>query len=62
MWIYRIVRATLRDIGYTDSRRHGLYASVLTALEEQSSDIALGVDRSSNPEWRQVDIGAATRA
>jgi len=60
--IPKIVRATLRDIGYTDSR-FGMdcnAASVLTALEEQSSDIALGVDRSleSKESGGKWDIGA----
>jgi S-adenosylmethionine synthetase len=46
--VQRIARDTVRRIGYTDSR-HGFDANsiaVLVALNGQSPDIALGVDRS----------------
>lgn len=42
----RVVRDTVRDVGYTDSR-YGFdadSAAVLLAINEQSADIALGVD------------------
>ena len=41
-----IVRKTVRDIGYTDASYGFDYktCSVLTAIDEQSSDIAMGVD------------------
>jgi S-adenosylmethionine synthetase len=45
--IPRIVRETIRDIGYTDPA-YGFdweTCSVLTCIDEQSKDIALGVDR-----------------
>jgi S-adenosylmethionine synthetase len=45
--IPRIVRDTLRDIGY-DRAKYGFDAdtcSVMTAIDEQSADIAQGVDR-----------------
>lgn len=45
--IPKIVRATIKEIGYTEPK-YGFdcdNCSVLTAIEEQSADIALGVDR-----------------
>jgi S-adenosylmethionine synthetase len=45
--IPKIVRATIQEIGYTHAK-YGFDSSncsVITAIEEQSSDIALGVDR-----------------
>jgi len=44
--IPRIIRATIRDIGYTDAR-YGFdheTCAVVTAIDEQSPDIAMGVD------------------
>ncbi|MGI6412176.1 MAG: methionine adenosyltransferase [Syntrophomonadaceae bacterium] len=46
--IPRVVRTTIRDIGYTRAK-YGFDAetcAVLTSVDEQSSDIAMGVDRS----------------
>lgn len=44
--IPRLVRETVKDIGYTDARSGFDYetCAVLTAIQEQSSDIAMGVD------------------
>ncbi len=45
--IPKVVRATIREIGYTEAK-YGFDSencSVLTAIEEQSADIALGVDK-----------------
>ncbi|MBM6804724.1 methionine adenosyltransferase, partial [Mediterraneibacter glycyrrhizinilyticus] len=45
--IPKIVRDTIRDIGYTNAE-YGFDAdtcSVITAIDEQSPDIAMGVDR-----------------
>ena len=45
--IPKVVRETIREIGYTEAK-YGFdcdNASVLTAIEEQSADIALGVDK-----------------
>ncbi|MFA6305607.1 MAG: methionine adenosyltransferase [Candidatus Gracilibacteria bacterium] len=44
--IPKIVRKTIKDIGYTDATYGFDYkaCSVLTAIDEQSADIALGVD------------------
>lgn len=45
--IPKVVRSTIREIGYTDAK-YGFdcdNCSVLTAIEEQSSDIAMGVDK-----------------
>ena len=45
--IPKVVRETIREIGYTRAK-YGFdcdNASVLTAIEEQSADIALGVDK-----------------
>ncbi len=52
----RIVRNTLRRIGYTRAK-YGFDAdtcAVLTAIEEQSPDIALGVDRSLEAKEGQI--------
>lgn len=52
----RIVRNTLRRIGYTRAK-YGFDAdtcAVLTAIEEQSPDIALGVDRSLEAKEDQI--------
>jgi S-adenosylmethionine synthetase len=51
-----IARQTIKEIGYdkSDYGFDGNYAAVLTAIEEQSSDIALGVDSSTD----QKSIGA----
>jgi S-adenosylmethionine synthetase len=45
--IPKIVRETVREIGYTDATIGFDYetCSVLTSIDEQSADIALGVDR-----------------
>ena len=45
--IPKIVRATIRDIGYTDAAYGFDYetCAVLTSIDEQSTDIALGVDK-----------------
>ena len=45
--IPQIVRSVLQDIGYTDPRYGFDYQScgVITAIQEQSSDIAMGVDK-----------------
>jgi len=45
--IPKVVRATIKQIGYTEAK-YGFdcnNASVLTAIEEQSPDIAMGVDK-----------------
>lgn len=45
--IPKVVRSTIKNIGYTDAK-YGFdcdNCSVLTAIEEQSSDIAMGVDK-----------------
>lgn len=62
--IQNIVRNTVREIGYTRAK-YGFDAetcSVLTAINEQSQDIALGVDKSfeakSGASDRYDEIGA----
>ena len=45
--IPKVVRATIKEIGYTEAK-YGFdcnNASVLTAIEEQSPDIAMGIDK-----------------
>jgi S-adenosylmethionine synthetase len=45
--ISKVVRSTIKDIGYTEAK-YGFdcdNCSVITAIEEQSPDIALGVDK-----------------
>ena len=55
----RIVRDTVKDIGYTNSE-YGLsweYMSVLSSIHEQSLDIAIGVDENKNKEQGAGDQG-----
>ncbi len=57
--IPRIVRETVRDIGYTRAK-YGFDAdtcAVITSIDEQSSDIAMGVDQSL--EVRQIEAAGA---
>lgn len=46
--IQKVVRQTIKDIGYTNGKYgfDGDNCAVLTAIDEQSADIALGVDNS----------------
>ena len=59
--IQRIVRNTVRDIGYTRAK-YGFDADtcgVITMIDEQSADIALGVDQSLEGKEAHIDsIGA----
>ena len=55
--IPHIVRDTIRDIGYTEAK-YGFdcdNASILTAIEEQSADIALGVDKAYEAKEGSMD-------
>ncbi|MEM2869560.1 MAG: methionine adenosyltransferase [Thermoplasmata archaeon] len=55
----KIVRDTIRDIGYTKSD-YGLsweYCSVLVSIHEQSHDIAIGVDETADHEQGAGDQG-----
>ncbi len=64
--ITQVVRKTIAEIGYTRAK-YGFDAStcaVLTSLDEQSADIALGVDTAlenrsnhQNEEWDQIGAG-----
>lgn len=61
--ITKIVRNTICEIGYTDSSYgfDGNTCAVITALDEQSSDIAMGVDKAleaKNNEMNDSDIEA----
>ena len=50
--LQRIVRETVRDVGYTDAS-YGIdadHSAVLIAINEQSADIAVGVDRAQEAE------------
>ena len=56
--IPQVVRKTVREIGYSDSQ-YGFDAntcSVLTALDKQSEDIALGVDNALETKKLQNNI------
>ena len=57
--IQKIVRDTVRKIGYTRAK-YGFDAdtcSVLTAINEQSPDIAQGVDKASEDEFDSIGAG-----
>ena len=59
--IPRIVRQAIRDVGYTssDSGFDADTCGILTSIDEQSPDIALGVDRSLEAkESGTLDVGA----
>lgn len=62
--IPKVVRQTIRDIGYTrakfgfDSETCG----VITSIDEQSADIALGVDKSLEAKQGEMDITEAIGA
>jgi S-adenosylmethionine synthetase len=47
--IPKVVRRTINDIGYTDAKFgiDGSTCGVITAIQEQSADIAIGVDRAA---------------
>jgi S-adenosylmethionine synthetase len=57
--IPEVVRGTIRDIGYNDSSMGFDWrtCAVLTAIEKQSPDIAMGVDEGSNKEQGAGDQG-----
>lgn len=59
--IQKVVRSTIREIGY-DRAKYGFdcdTCAVITAIDEQSKDIALGVDRSLESKTENTfDIGA----
>lgn len=53
----KIVRETIKEIGYTDARQGFDYktCAVLTAIDEQSPDIAMGVDKALEAREGQED-------
>ena len=57
--IQRIVRDTISEIGYTDSKFcfNAEGCSVLTSIHEQSSDISMGVDATNEKEQGAGDQG-----
>ena len=56
--IQKVVRETIKEIGYTDGKYgfDGDNCAVLTAIDEQSADIALGVDNSFETKNGQSDL------
>ncbi|WP_326911045.1 methionine adenosyltransferase [Sedimentibacter sp. MB31-C6] len=62
--IPKIVRNTIKDIGYTDAEYGFDYktCSVLTAIDEQSSDIAMGVNEAAEYRETHLDKNDATGA
>jgi S-adenosylmethionine synthetase len=62
--IPKLVRATVRDIGYTRAKFgfDSENCAVLTSLDEQSPDIAMGVDRSLETRAGAEDIFETTGA
>jgi S-adenosylmethionine synthetase len=62
--IPKIVRQTIKDIGYTRAK-YGFdcdTCGVLTSIDEQSADIALGVDKSLEAKQGDTDVAEATGA
>lgn len=57
--IPRIVRNTIRNIGYTDARMGFDFqtCAVVTSIDEQSPDIAMGVDQTADHEQGAGDQG-----
>ena len=58
--IQKIVRDTVREIGYTRGK-YGFDAdtcAVITAIDEQSADIALGVDKALEAKMGEDEIDA----
>ncbi|MBN1785790.1 MAG: methionine adenosyltransferase [Candidatus Methanofastidiosa archaeon] len=57
--IPKVVRNTIKDIGYTDAKMGFDYetCAVLTSIDEQSPDIAMGVDQTPNHEQGAGDQG-----
>ena len=58
--IQKIVRDTIREIGYTRAK-YGFDADtcgVITAIDEQSSDIAMGVDKALEAKMGEDEIDA----
>ena len=56
--IQKIVRDTIREIGYTRGK-YGFDAdtcAVITAIDEQSADIALGVDKALEAKWVKMKL------
>ena len=61
--IQKIVRETVREIGY-DRAKYGFdcdTCGVITAIDEQSKDIALGVDTNETEEYMPYSISMAHR-
>lgn len=57
-----VVRTTLRDIGYTQGVQTGFEAdsvAVISAIKEQSGDIAMGVDRFKEANTEEMDAFGA---
>ena len=57
--IPKVVRRTIKEIGYTDARMGFDYqtCAVVTSIDEQSPDIAMGVDQSTDHEQGAGDQG-----
>src|SRR5213596_2485127 len=62
--IPRVVRRTINDIGYTDAKFgiDGATCGVITAIQEQSADIAIGVDKAAERREGSDDALDATGA
>ncbi|GBG94517.1 S-adenosylmethionine synthetase [Ligilactobacillus salitolerans] len=56
--IQKVARQTIKDIGYADNKFgfDGDNCAVMTAIDEQSPDIALGVDHSLETKSGQTDV------
>ncbi len=56
--IQKVARQTIKDIGYVDSKFgfDGDNCAVMTAIDEQSPDIALGVDQSLETKEGNTDV------
>lgn len=57
MQTFKIVRETIREIGY-DNATYGFdcdTCGVITAIDDQSADIAMGVDKALEAKENQMD-------
>ena len=62
--IPQVIRKTINDIGYTDARYgfDGESVGINVAIDEQSPDIAMGVNQSLEAKEKKADLASGTEA